>query len=79
MDQMDSPSGHVNLRLLDPSTFVRPNSNIPLRNRTDTFKQFNSILGHVVIRGQDDHQFDNNRVFGKFYLDEQQNDIETNF
>ena len=62
---MDNPTGHVNYRLLDPVTFVRPKTNVPLRNRTDTFKQFNSNSGHVITRGSDDHHFDNPRVFGK--------------
>ena len=62
---MDNPSGHVNYRLLDPATFVRPKSSVPLRNATDTFKQFNSNSGPAVVRGTDDHHFDNPRVFGK--------------
>lgn len=68
LNKMDNPIGHVNLRLLDPSTFVRPNTNVPLRNRSDTFKQFNSAYGQAVVRGADDHQFDNERVFGMYII-----------
>ena len=67
MDHMDDPAVHVNMRLLDLSTFVRPQTTVPLRNRTDTFKQFNSVDGHVVVRGRDDTHFDNPRVFGKYF------------
>lgn len=63
--QMDDYTGHLNLRLLDPTTYVRPASDVPLRNRTDTFKRFNSNTGGVIVRGADDHHFDNPRVFGK--------------
>lgn len=65
MSKMDDPTSHVNTRLLDPATFVRPASNVPLRNRNDTFERFNSDTGGVITRGQDDHHFDNPRVFGK--------------
>lgn len=63
--QMDDYTSHVNLRLLDSNAYVRPTSTVPLRNRTDTFKRFNSNTGSVVVRGADDHHFDNPRVFGK--------------
>ena len=67
MIEMDDPVGHVNHRLLVASTFDRPNSNVPLRNRTDTFKHFNSNSGGVLTRGRDDHHFDNPRVFGEYF------------
>ena len=66
MASMDNPSGHVSMRLLDPVTFVTSSASVPLRNPTDTFKQFNSDTGHAIVRGRDDHHFDNPRVFGKF-------------
>ena len=65
MSAMDDSISHVNTRLLDASTFVRPNSNVPLRNRNDTFRHFNSNTGGALVRGRDDHHFDNPRVFGK--------------
>ena len=65
---MDDPVGHVDHRLLDPSTFVRPNSNTPLRSPTQNFKRFNSNDGRVIVEGSDDHQISNPRAFGKYTL-----------
>ena len=65
---MDDPIGHVDRRLLEPSTFVRSRAQFPLRNPNHNFKRFNSNDGQVVVEGVDDHQFDNPRAFGKFLL-----------
>ena len=65
LDFMDNPTSQVDHRLLDPSTFVRPATNVPLRHRNDDFKRFNSSLGSVVNRGANDYQFENPRVYGK--------------
>ena len=61
---MDDPVGHVDHRLLEPSTFVRSRARVPLRHPNQTFRRFNSNDGHVVVEGADDHQFDNPRAFG---------------
>ena len=63
---MDDPIGHIDRRLLDPSTFVRPNSTVPLRSPRHTFRRFNSNDGRVIVEGADDHQLTNPRAFGKF-------------
>ena len=65
---MDDSSQHVDRRLLDPSTFVRPESTVPLRHPNQTFKEFNSNSGTVVTQGSSDHQFDNPRIFSKYRI-----------
>ena len=64
--QMDDPIGHIDRRLLDPATFVRPETDVPLRRPGQTFKEFNSNSGDVIVQGSSDHQFDNERIFSKY-------------
>ena len=63
--QMDNPVGHIDHRLLDPSTYVRPPTQVPLRHDGQTFKEFNSHSGEVIIQGSSNHQFDNPRIFSE--------------
>ena len=63
---MDDPIIHIDRRLLDPTTFVRPNTTVPLRQPQHTFRRFNSAGGRVIVEGSDDHQLDNPRAFGMY-------------
>ena len=64
---MDDPTGHVDYRLLDPSTFVRSSAQVPLRHPNHNFKRFNSNDGRTLVEGADDHQLSNPRCFGKYF------------
>ena len=65
---MDDPVGHIDYRLLDPSTFVRPNTTVPLRLPRHNFKRFNSNDGNVIVEGECDYQLDNPRAFGMYQI-----------
>lgn len=65
LTQMDDPVGHIDHRLLDPATFIRPGTDVPLRHPGQTFKEYNSNTGTVIEQGSSDHQFDNPRIFSK--------------
>ena len=61
---MDDPTGHIDHRLLSPDALVRGTTTAPLRTTQQDFTSFNSRDGRAIIRGRDDYQFDNERVFG---------------
>ena len=61
---MDNPLSHVEHRLLNPDTYVRESTMIPLRNSDDDFSVFTDSRGQRQVHGQNDHQFSNNRIWG---------------
>ena len=64
LTQMDNPTSFIDHRLLQPRSRVYPTTNQPLRLDNQDFSSFNSNSGHEVVRGRDDHQFENPRVYG---------------
>ena len=68
LDLMDNPTSFVEHHLLDERALTYPTQRAPLRNAHHDFTRFNSNAGHEVVRGRDDHQFDNPRVYGTFIL-----------
>ena len=64
---MDDPLGHLDRSLLSRDRMIRPDTDFPLRNPTDTFERFRSIYGSAVDRGALD-DFDNERLFGEYPL-----------
>ena len=77
--QMDDPVGHIDHRLLDPNTFVRPATDVPLRHEGQTFREFNNNQGGVMIQGSANHQFDNPRIFSKLNYSYKAIDVTTLF
>ena len=64
---MDNPTSFVEHRLLSDHSLMYPTPRAPLRNPQHDFTRFNSNSGHEVVRGRDDHQFDNPRVYGMYF------------
>ena len=65
LDLMDDPLSFIDRRLLAPDAIIRSADAHPLRDIGQDFTTYNNNSGRAIVRGADEYQRSNPRVYGK--------------